>query len=134
MEIKRCELKIITKRRCAILDKTTLMEKGIKIPNPERFMWTQTKQNYDKHVERIENWKDIVEEEDRASKAMLVPLFLMDWVASMLDVMLEFFNTLLINDVNVYFGHKDKVYVISIQLVINVIGIYEEGYVEKTKG
>ncbi len=76
MEIKRCESKIITKRKCAILDKITLMEKGI--PNPERFMWTQTKQNYDKHVERIENWKDIAEEEDRASKAMLVPLFLMD--------------------------------------------------------
>ncbi len=78
MEIKRCESKSITKRKCAILDKTTLMEKGIKIPNPERFMWTQTKQNYDKHVERIENWNDIVEEEDQASKAMLVPLFLMD--------------------------------------------------------
>jgi len=52
----------------------------------------------------------------------------------MLDVMLEFFDTLLINDANVYFGHKDKVYLISIQLVIDVIGIYEEGYVEKTKG
>ncbi len=52
----------------------------------------------------------------------------------MLDVMLEFFDTLLINDANVYFGHKDKVYLINIQLVIDVIGIYEEGYVEKTKG
>jgi hypothetical protein len=27
-------------------------------------MWTQTKQNYNKHVKRMENWKDIVEEED----------------------------------------------------------------------
>jgi hypothetical protein len=29
-----------------------------------RFMWIQTKQNYDKHVERMENWKDISEEEE----------------------------------------------------------------------
>jgi len=27
----------------------------------------------------MENWKDIVEEEDWASKARLVPLFMMDW-------------------------------------------------------
>jgi hypothetical protein len=32
------------------MDKATLLEKGIKIPDHERFMWTQTKQNYDKHV------------------------------------------------------------------------------------
>jgi hypothetical protein len=43
MEIKRCESKAIAKKRHAILDKATLMKKGIKIPNPERFMWTQTK-------------------------------------------------------------------------------------------
>jgi hypothetical protein len=24
-------------------------------------MWTQTKHNYDKHVEWMDNWKDIVE-------------------------------------------------------------------------
>ncbi len=35
MEIKRCEWKTITKRRCVILDKVTLLEKGIKIPDPE---------------------------------------------------------------------------------------------------
>jgi hypothetical protein len=40
-------------------------------------MWTQTKRNYDRHVEWMENWKDIVEEEDLASKVGLVPLFLM---------------------------------------------------------
>ncbi len=34
-----------------ILNKTTLLKKGIKIPNPKRFMWTQMTQNYDKHVE-----------------------------------------------------------------------------------
>jgi hypothetical protein len=46
---------VIVKRRCAILGKATLLEKGTKIPDPERFMWTQTKQNYDKHVEWMEN-------------------------------------------------------------------------------
>jgi hypothetical protein len=55
MEMERCEVEIIMKRRCAILDKTTLLEKGIKILNPKCFMWTQMKQNYDKHVEHMEN-------------------------------------------------------------------------------
>jgi hypothetical protein len=122
------------KKRCAILNKTTLLEKGIKIPNPERFMWTQTKQNYDKHVERMENWKDIAKEEDQASKAKLILLFLMDWEASMPDVMLKFMNTFLIKSVDVYFGHKDKVYVISKQLVVDVFGICAKGYVEESKG
>jgi hypothetical protein len=27
-------------------------------------MWTQTKQNIDRHVEQMENWKDIAKEED----------------------------------------------------------------------
>jgi hypothetical protein len=121
MEIKRRESKTIMKRRCAILDKATLLERGIKIPSPEQFMWTQTKQNYDKHVEHMENWKDIAEEEDQASKAKLILLFLMDWEASMPDVMLEFMNTFLIKGVDVYFGHKDKVYVISKQLVVDVL-------------
>jgi hypothetical protein len=31
----------------------------------------------------------------------------------MLDVMLEFLNTFFIKDADIYFGHKDKVYVIS---------------------
>ncbi len=50
MEMERRELEVIVKRRCPILDKATLMEKGIKIPNLDRFMWTQKKQNYGKHV------------------------------------------------------------------------------------
>jgi hypothetical protein len=78
MEIKRCESEIVVKRISTILDKTTLMEKGIKIPNPKRFMWTQTKQNYDKHVEQMENWKDFAKEENWASKVRVVTLFLMD--------------------------------------------------------
>jgi len=43
------------RRRTTMLDITTLLEKGIPIPDPGRFMWIQTKQDYDKHVERLEN-------------------------------------------------------------------------------
>jgi len=57
-------------------------------------------QNYDRHVERMENWKDISEEKDWAFKARLVPLFLVCWEAPMPDVMLEFLNTFVIK------GHK----------------------------
>jgi hypothetical protein len=133
MEIERCESKVVAKRRCVILDKVTLLEKGIKIPNLEQFMWTQTKHNYDKHVEWMENWKDIVEE-DWASKARLVRLFLMDWQAPILNVMLEFFNTFLIKGIDIYFGHKDKVYVINKQLIEDVFGVCVEGYIEEPKG
>jgi len=55
MEMERCEVEVVMKRRCTILDRTTLMEKGIKILNLKHFMWTQMKQNYDKHVEWMEN-------------------------------------------------------------------------------
>jgi hypothetical protein len=58
----------------------------------------------------------------------------MDWEALMLDVMLEFLNTFLINGANIYFGHKDKVYVISKQLIIDVFGVCVEGYIEELKG
>ncbi len=77
MKIERHEVEAVAKRRRAILDKATLLEKRIKISNLERFMWTQMKQNYDKHVKQMDNWKDIVEEEDWAFKARLVPLFMM---------------------------------------------------------
>jgi hypothetical protein len=40
MEIKSHESKVVKKKRHAILEITTLLEKGIKIPNPQRFMWT----------------------------------------------------------------------------------------------
>jgi hypothetical protein len=39
MEMERCEQKAVAKRN-VILDKTTLLEKGVKIPNPEQSMWT----------------------------------------------------------------------------------------------
>jgi hypothetical protein len=50
------------------------------------------------------------------------------------DVMLEFLNTFLIKGTNVYFGHKDKVYVINKQPVVDVFRICAEGYVEELKG
>ncbi len=52
----------------------------------------------------------------------------------MLDVMLEFLNTFLIKGANIYFGHKDKMCVISKQLIVNVFGVCVEGYVEEPKG
>jgi len=58
----------------------------------------------------------------------------MGWEAPMLDVMLEFFNTFLIKGVDIYFGHKDKVYVIIKQMIIDVFGMCVEGYVEDLKG
>jgi hypothetical protein len=82
----------------------------------------------------MENWKDIVEEKDWAFKARLVPLFLMDWQAPMPIVMLEFLNTFLIKGADTYFRHKDKVYVITKQLIVDVFGVCAEGYVEYPKG
>ncbi len=34
---------------------------------------------------------------------------------------------------NIYFGHKDKVYVIIKQLIIDVFGMCVDGYVEELK-
>jgi DNA-directed RNA polymerase subunit RPC12/RpoP len=39
MEMERCDSKVIVKRRHTILDKVTLLEKSIKIPNLDQFMW-----------------------------------------------------------------------------------------------
>jgi hypothetical protein len=82
----------------------------------------------------MENWKDITTKEDWVFKVRLVPLFLMGWETSMFNVMLEFLNILLIKGVNMYFGHKDKVYVVNKQLIIDVFGVCAEGYVEEPKG
>jgi hypothetical protein len=51
----------------------------------------------------------------------------------MVNVMLEFLNTLLIKGTNIYFGHKDKVYVINKQLIVYVFGVCAEGYVKVLK-
>jgi hypothetical protein len=50
------------------------------------------------------------------------------------NVMLEFLNTFLINGAYIYFGQKDKVYVISKKLIVDVFGVCVEGYVEEPKG
>jgi hypothetical protein len=39
------------------------------------------------------------------------------------NVMLELPNTFFIKGANIYFGHKDKVYVINKQLIIDVFGV-----------
>jgi len=82
----------------------------------------------------MENWKDISKEEDWAFKAGLVLLFLMDWHPPMPNIMLEFLNTFLIKGVDIYFGHKDKVYVFKKQLIVDVFKVCIERYGEKPKG
>jgi hypothetical protein len=91
-------------------------------------------QNYDEHVEQMENWKHIPEEKDWAFKVGLATLFLMDWETSMPTVMLDFLNTLLIKGTYIYFKRKDKVYVINKQLIIDVFGVCVERYVKDLKG
>ncbi len=76
----------------------------------------------------------LAKEKDWASKFVLVPLFLMDWEALMLNVMLENLNTFLIKGADIYFGHKDKLYAIIKQLVVDVFGVYVERYVKELKG
>jgi hypothetical protein len=58
----------------------------------------------------------------------------MGWETLMPNVMLEFLNTFLIKGTNICFKHKDKVYVINKQLIIDVFGVCIEGYVEEPKG
>ncbi len=114
MEINMSVLGSIEVRKLAtIMDKATLLDKGIRIPDLDRFMWIQTKQNYDKHVERMENRKDINEEEEWVSNARFVILFLMNWEAPMPNIALEFLNTFVIKGIDIYFGYQDKVYVIN---------------------
>ncbi len=89
---------------------------------------------YDKHVERMENWKDINEEEEWASKVGLATLFLLNWETSMSNIMLEFLNTFNIKGTNIYFGYQDKVYVISKHLTINVFGVCAKGCIQDPQG
>jgi hypothetical protein len=81
----------------------------------------------------MENWKDIGEEEEWVYKVGLVILFLMNWEASMLNIMLEFLNTFVIKGIDIYFGYQDKVYVINKQLIIDVFGVCAKRYVEDPK-
>jgi len=58
----------------------------------------------------------------------------MEWEVLMLNVNLELLNTFLIKGVDIYFGHKDKVYLVSKQLIVDVFGVCAKGYVEGSKG
>jgi hypothetical protein len=44
------------------------------------------------------------------------------------------FYRFLIKGANIYFGHKDKVYVINKQLIVDVFGMCAERYVKEPKG
>lgn len=108
------------RRHATIMDKATLLDKCSCIPNLDQFMWIQMKQNYDKHVQRMENQKDISGEEEWASKVGLVTMFLMNWEALMPNIMLKFLNLFVIKGQYIYFGYHDNVYVISKQLIVDV--------------
>jgi hypothetical protein len=41
--------------------------------------------------------------------------------------MLEFLNTFFIKGVDIYFGHKDKMYIISKKLIVDVFGVWRMG-------
>ncbi len=47
----------------------------------------------------------------------------MYWQAPIRNVMLEFLNTSLFKGIDIYFGHKNKVYVINKQLIVDVFGV-----------
>jgi hypothetical protein len=52
----------------------------------------------------------------------------MKWEAPIPNIMLEFLNKIVIKNTNIYFDYKDKVYVISKQLIVDVFRIYAKGY------
>jgi len=132
MEIKRRESKIVTKKRRVILDIATLLEKGIKTLDPEIFMWTHTKKNYDKHVEQMENWKDIVEKRlGFKSKACYVVFNGLGSIDAQCHVGIS--EHILDQGHKYLLAHKDKVYAISKQFIKDVFGICVEGYVEESK-
>jgi hypothetical protein len=58
----------------------------------------------------------------------------MSWEALIPHVMLEFLNTFVIKGKNIYFGHKDKVYVNSKESIIDVFAVCAKGYVKDSKG
>jgi len=51
----------------------------------------------------------------------------MSWEALMPDVILEFLNTFIIKGTYIYFGHKDKVYVINKKLIIDFLEYAQKG-------
>jgi len=47
---------------------------------------------------------------------------------------MEFINTFLVKGAYIYFGHKDKVYVINKKLIVDVFRVCAKRYVEELKG
>jgi hypothetical protein len=58
----------------------------------------------------------------------------MEWEVPMHDVKLELLNAFLIKGADIYYGHKDKVYLINKQLIVDVFRMRAKGYVEEPKG
>jgi hypothetical protein len=58
----------------------------------------------------------------------------MKWEAPIPNIMLEFLSNFVIKSTSIYFDYKDKMYVISKQLLIDVFRVYAKGYVENPKG
>jgi hypothetical protein len=58
----------------------------------------------------------------------------MKWEAPIPNIMLEFLSNFVIKITSIYFDYKDKMYVISKQLLIDVFRVYAKGYVKNPKG
>jgi hypothetical protein len=54
----------------------------------------------------------------------------MKWEAPIPNIMLEFLSNFVIKITSIYFDYKDKMYVISKQLLIDVFRVYAKGYVK----
>ncbi len=77
MEIDMITLGVTdARRRTTILDKATLLDKGIRILDLDRFMWIQTKNIYDKHVERLKIGKTLMKRKNGLKKQGLSFYFL----------------------------------------------------------
>ncbi len=75
----------------AILDRATLLEKVIKFQTLSDSCGHR-RNKIITNMLRMENWKDVVKEEDWASKVRLITVFFMGWEPPKPVVMLEFFE------------------------------------------
>jgi hypothetical protein len=101
-----------------------LAQRGIKIPNEDRYFFTPTKHSYSKQVERMEMWKKMGEKEKVwASKVGLVTMLAIEWKEVDHDALVEFLNTFVIKGFEIYFGRKNIAYVISIQLIVDAFNV-----------
>ncbi len=87
------------------MDEKILEYRGIKILNERKLFFIPTKQNYSKHVERIEMWKKTGEREEAwVSKARLVTLMNIEWKELDHDALVEFLNTFVITRSKIILG------------------------------